>query len=316
MNCLDLADSLKYIFVGGKGGVGKTSVACSLAIHLSKLRDHDVLLVSTDPAHNLSDALAFAVTSEPTLVEGLSNLYAMEIDPSKDTGTDSDLGGVLPTDLVSSLTETMGSLPGMDETAAIFELMKQLEESRFPLVIFDTAPTGHTLKMLQFPQKLQQITSQGGFMSLLNSVMGMFGGGSIADRATAATSAFSSIVPLFSDPSLVTFIPVAIPEFLSLWETERLIQDLMELHIDVSNIVVNQLIPGPETTGLFDNRNLPKEASDCAFCKSRRQLQHKYIKQFQELYEDFHLVGLAQFCKEIRGIDELARFGSLLFCSD
>ncbi|KAL0235373.1 hypothetical protein GEMRC1_001955 [Eukaryota sp. GEM-RC1] len=307
------SSSLKWIFVGGKGGVGKTSIACSLAVYLAQHRSHDVLLVSTDPAHNLSDALSFAVSSEPTLIEGIPNLYAMEIDPSKDeSGPDpSTFGNMLPPDLLSSITDLGGAMPGMDETAALFELLRHLEDSRFPTVIFDTAPTGHTLKMLQFPQKMHQLASRGGFMSLVNSVMGMFGD-SIADKTKSATDAFSSILPILKNPDLVTFIPVAIPEFLSLWETERLIQELLELEIDVRGIVVNQLIPGPETTALFSNPTLPSSASSCSFCKNRRKLQNKYLLQFMDLYEDFHLVGLPQFSSEIRGVTLLAGVGKML----
>lgn len=102
--------SLKWIFVGGKGGVGKTTTSCSLAVQLSQHRE-SVLLVSTDPAHNLSDAFGQKFNKNATLIQGFNNLYAMEIDPTIEV----ESGDVLDSNSASIVAELASSIPGIDE---------------------------------------------------------------------------------------------------------------------------------------------------------------------------------------------------------
>jgi len=103
----------------------------------------------------------------------------------------------------------------------------------------------------------------------------------------------------FKQADLTTFVCVCIPEFLSLYETERLVQELAKYEIDVHNIVINQVI-------------FPEEAEGSKLLKARVKLQQKYLEQYDELYADFHITKLPLMEDEVRGTDKLLEFSKML----
>ena len=151
---------LTLIFLGG---VGKTTTSCCLAVQLAKVRP-SVLVVSTDPAHNLSDAFGQKFGREPIKVNGFDNLFCMEVDSSGEQeweaieaaqvaqgvqadGIESGVGSIMK--------DLMTSVPGIDEAMAFAELMKMVQEMNYSTIVFDTAPTGHTLRLLSFPKTME-----------------------------------------------------------------------------------------------------------------------------------------------------------------
>ncbi|KAL4428696.1 hypothetical protein ABPG77_009802 [Micractinium sp. CCAP 211/92] len=305
-NVLDQA-SLKWIFVGGKGGVGKTTCSCSLATQLAGVRD-SVLIISTDPAHNLSDAFRQKFSKTPTLVGGFANLYAMEVDPTPDLSELEGLEGG-----GGFLADISTSIPGIDEAMSFAEVMKQVQSMDYSCIVFDTAPTGHTLRLLQFPSTLEKGLNKlmslkesfGGMVSQVSRMLGpsMPGGEDMVDQLMGKVDQLKSVVEevnaQFRNDELTTFVCVCIPEFLSLYETERLIQELAKFEIDSRNIVINQVI-------------FPEEAGTSRLLQARIRMQQKYLDQFYDLYEDFHIVRLPLLEEEVRGPDAIRAFSQNL----
>ncbi|QLL30467.1 hypothetical protein HG536_0A02840 [Torulaspora globosa] len=325
LHSLITSSTHKWVFVGGKGGVGKTTSSCSIAIQMALAQPQkQYLLISTDPAHNLSDAFGEKFGKDARKVTGMNNLSCMEIDPSaalKDMndmavsranqnggGEDDGLGNLLQGGALADLT---GSIPGIDEALSFMEVMKHIrnqekgEGESYDTVIFDTAPTGHTLRFLQLPNTLSKLLEKFGEITgklgpMLNSLAGV-GNVDIAGKLAQLKENVETIKQQFTNPDLTTFVCVCISEFLSLYETERLIQELMSYDMDVNSIIVNQLLFAE-----FDKEH------NCKRCQARWKMQKKYLDQIDELYEDFHVVKMPLCAGEIRGLKNLQKFSQFL----
>ena len=201
-----------------------------------------VLLISTDPAHNLSDAFGQRFNKTAALVSGFTNLYAMEIDPTVEVEL-SD--GLTDSSSQSLLSDLLSSIPGIDEAMAFSELMRSVDSMDYSAIVFDTAPTGHTLRLLSFPALLDRALSrllalQSGLSPLLSHLSAVTGvqasESSVQSKLQQLKATIDSVNAQFRNAALTTFVCVCIPEFLSLYETERLVQELAKAEIDVQNI--------------------------------------------------------------------------------
>nr|PVC53771.1 arsenical pump-driving ATPase [Theileria orientalis] len=306
-------ESYKWIFVGGKGGVGKTTISSSLASILSERRE-SVLLLSTDPAHSLSDAFNQKFTDRPTLVKGYENLYAMELDVTK--VSDTGFGFSESKMFLQAIPELIQMLPGIDEAFSFSELLHSVQSMKYSVIVFDTAPTGHTLKFLNLPEVLDKLLDS--FLKVENLcgvAMKMFSAFSdsipkeqIFEKLKKFKSNLTLIMNQMKDPDLTTFVCVCIPEFLSVYETERLIQSLAKTDVDCSYIVVNQILSyiNLETHVQKTKESLEelsehnKSVLEPFFelvleqqnnLNGRLGIQRKYLDDIKQLYEGLFNIG-------------------------
>ena len=229
----------RYLFFTGKGGVGKTSISCATAIALADT-GRRVLLVSTDPASNLDEVLSVSLGSSPVAVPGALGLEAMNLDPEVAAAEYREqmvapYRGVLPEASLRSIEEQLSGSCTM-EIAAFDEFSRLLADpartGAYDHVIFDTAPTGHTLRLLSLPHAWSSFldTNTTG-TSCLGPLAGL----------TAQRHLYQASVDSLADPSRTTVVLVSRPEASALREAERSSVELRELGVSNQVLVLNGL---------------------------------------------------------------------------
>ena len=227
----------RNLFFTGKGGVGKTSMACATAVQLAD-RGLRVLLVSTDPASNLDEVLGTILTNHPTEIESVPNLFAMNIDPEEAAREYRErmvgpYRGVLPDTAVASMEEQFSGSCTL-EIAAFDEFAKLLGDkdatSTFHHVIFDTAPTGHTLRLLTLP------SAWSGFMDTNSSGTSCLG--PLAGLG-AQQAVYKQTVTALGDAAVTTLVLVTRPEPSAFREAQRTSKELRTLGIGNQHLIVN-----------------------------------------------------------------------------
>ncbi|MFW9983837.1 MAG: ArsA family ATPase [Candidatus Odinarchaeota archaeon] len=304
-------DSLRFLLFGGKGGVGKTSNAAASALWAAE-HGRETLVISTDPAHSLGDSFDQNLSGGEVIpIKGVKNLFGMEIDPRKafeqyreitQQGEAGEMGGMMGLEEFTDM-----NAPGSDEALAFSKVLEFIQECEYDLVIFDTAPTGHTLRLLGLPEMLDSffgklIKLRLRFSKLFGRMKSLFGRGdaeqdqSLQELERLKETISASRVEL-SDPNLTSFVIVLIPEAMAVSETERLLQALYEFEIPSNHIIVNMIFP---------------DIPDCSFCQSRKAMQQKYLNTIHDVYDDFTITEIPLFPQEIQGVPALRRLSTLL----
>ncbi|KAK5830746.1 ATPase GET3B-like [Gossypium arboreum] len=323
----------KYYFLGGKGGVGKTSCAASLAVKFAD-HGHPTIVISTDPAHSLSDSFALHLAGGDLVpIEGLNSpLFALEINPEKakeDFRTASQKnGGSAVKDFMNNmglgmLADQFGDLklgelldtppPGLDEAIAISKVMQFVESqqySMFSRIVFDTAPTGHMLRLLSLPDFLdasigkimkfkQKLASAA---SALKSVLGKVAEQQdVPDKLQQLRERMTKVRDLFRDSNSTEFVIVTIPSVMAINESSRLHASLRKECVPVHRLIVNQI--------------LPPSVSGCKFCTTKRKDQMRAIDMIRNDPElaNLRIIEADLVDLEIRGVPALKYMGDIVW---
>jgi arsenite-transporting ATPase len=248
-----LAQGIRLVLVGGKGGVGKTTVAGALAWNLAKRHpDKQLLLVSIDPAHSLGDLFQTKLGQDP--IPLLPNLLGQEVDAAavlEQFRQDylEEVAAILAGEGTAGVEvqydpQAWRQLlqmppPGLDEVMALLSVLRQETSGQFDLVVLDTAPTGHLLRFLQMPQALEGWVSLA--LKLWLKYRDVVGRPEWAQRMRELLAQVRQLRQQLQDPQFVTFIPVFNPEQAVLAETERLLAELDALGIPHPYAVLNRV---------------------------------------------------------------------------
>jgi arsenite/tail-anchored protein-transporting ATPase len=273
----------RTLFFAGKGGVGKTVASCTTATWIAR-QGYRTLLLTTDPAAHLGDVLGTPVGDQTAPVDGVPNLWAANIDPkatakvyvdrilseARARGRSAEAIRVMEEELNSPCTEEM---------AAFDRFIEYATEADWDVVVFDTAPTGHTLRLLELPLD---------WSAQLD--VKVFASADAAPVDDLARQRFSHVIDLMRDPTRSTFAFVMYPESTPMLEAHRASEELASLDIPTGLVLANFV--------------LPLEACTTPFSRARRAMQEKYLRQIAQLF-NVPVVEMPLLSSEVSGLDKL-----------
>jgi arsenite-transporting ATPase len=282
----------EFVLYGGKGGVGKTTLAAATGLRAAR-EGNRTLVVSTDPAHSIADAYESSVSTTPTRVAEDCDLYALEIDPrdrfERRYGDTFDrmlddvrsLGVNLGEADVDSVTEH-GLMPGADEVAVVDLFAEYDDHPEWDVVVFDTAPTGHTLRLLELPDVMDStmgtlLNMREQLRSVTSTVSSMLGRGddddddhSYSEQMQDLQSRMEEVADRLRNGDRTGFRVVTIPERMAITETERLLGELGSSDITVEHVLANKVLVNP--------------SEDCPTCWPRHKSQQAALEEARESF--------------------------------
>ena len=303
---------VKLIMVGGKGGVGKTTCASAIALKLA-MDKQKVLIISSDPAPSLSDIFEKAVGDGETKVHDKYELYALEVSSEIVLKRWKARFGPEIHEVLSSFASVdydfvdyIGSAPGIEEEYMLNFIMELVEGKTYNVVVWDTAPAGHTLRLLKLPElflaHLEAATKfymniYGYLEKIKDAVKLKESKRTLLEIIAGWESLSERIVAFIRNPEVVKYLIVTIPEALGVKLTERILGELEEHQLKVENIIVNNVV----------------KDEDCEFHRRRKMMQNHYIHLLKSTYGDKNIVLLYSTPYEIKGMERIMEISGALF---
>ena len=306
-------DPRRLIMIGGKGGVGKTTCASSIALHFS-LQGKKTLIISSDPTPSLSDIFEMEIGDLETPIKNTRDLYGIEISSDVVLKKWKDRFGPEIYEVVSSFTsldydfvDYIGGAPGIEEEYMLNYILELVESGQYDLVVWDTAPAGHTLRLLHLPQiflkHLEAATKfymnlYSYFEKIRESVKLKKGKRSLLEIISGWEDLAEKVVNFIRDPQKSDFIIVTIPEALGVRQTARIIRDFDEYQLKVNHLIINYVI----------------QEADCDFHRTRKEMQQSYIQVLERQYSQrIGLIQLPLMPQEIKGVERIKQISEILF---
>lgn len=280
----------KTLLFAGKGGVGKTAVSSATAVWLAE-EDYDTLLVTTDPASHLSQVFEQEIGPDITRIDGLSNLSAVRIDQKKEhleymQRMLEDAKRKYSQDVVEVMKEQLNS-PCAEELAAFNRFMDLMRLDGYDVTIFDTAPTGHTLRLLMLPVDWSKQLEMSAVTAAQLDISSM-----------EAKRKYMQVLDFMKDSERTTLAFVTYPEYTPIIEAHRAARELDSVGVKTSLVIANYILPAEHCINDY-------------FTK-RKQMQEKYLHMLSEKFQ-VPIIRMPLLQGELKGLEMLRKASKLLY---
>jgi len=299
--------------VGGKGGVGKTTCSAALAFHLARSGEK-TLLISSDPTPSLSDIFEAEIGSKEKRIKGVENLYGLEISSEIILQRWKERFGPEIYEVLSAFSnldydfvDYIGGAPGIEEEYMLHTILELVESGKYGRVVWDTAPAGHTLRLLHLPQLFLNhleaaarfyMNLYGALEKVASTVRLKKSKRTILQIIEGWKDLSQEVLDFIRDREKTAYVVVTIAEALGVRLTERLLKDFDDFHLTVGHLIVNHLV----------------QEADCDFHRQRQAMQQKYLETLSDKYrQKMNLVEVPLLPYEVRGVKRIAQMAEILF---